>query len=160
MRGVATALIATIAATALSATAIAAPDEALDGFWMDSDGEVIIEIQHCGDAHCGKVYWLKRPNGQDGLPQRDTQNSDPALKSRFVCGLTVVTGFKKQSDGTWGGGTVYVSDLGTSYSGQAEVLNPTQVKVTGYVILPLFGQSEVWTKVARPPPRCSTRPPG
>jgi uncharacterized protein (DUF2147 family) len=76
-----------------------------------------------------------------------------------VCGLTVLTGFEKQSDGTWGGGTVYVSDLGMSFSGQAEVLSPTRVKVTGYVGIPLFGQSEVWSKVNNPPPRCSNKKP-
>ena len=133
--------------------------ENLSGFWMDADGEVIIEWGTCGDSQCGKVAWLKKPLGPDGLPLRDYRNSDSKLQSRPVCGLEVVSGFKKQPDGTWGGGTVYVSDMGSSYSGYAEVLDATRVKVTGYVLLPIFGESEVWTRVAGPKERCSANAP-
>jgi len=131
--------------------------ENLDGFWMDSDGEVILEVGPCGDRRCAKVAWLRKPNGPDGLPLRDYRNSDPNLRSRPVCGLEVVTGFKRQPDGTWGDGTVYVSDLGASFSGYAEVLSPTSVKVTGYIILPIFGDSEVWTRVSAPFEHCEGR---
>ena len=131
--------------------------ENLDGFWMDSDGEVILEIAPCGPARCGRVAWLKQPLGPDGRDLLDYRNSDPALQKRPVCGLQVVTGFKKQPDGTWGDGSVYVSDQGMSFSGYAEVLSPTQVKVTGYVALPIFGMSEVWTKVSKPFEHCLTK---
>lgn len=133
--------------------------ESLAGDWMDSDGEVIIEVSPCGDAHCGRVVWLKKPFGRDGKPLLDYRNSDATLAKRPVCGLEVVTGFKKQADGSWGGGTVYVSDLGQSFKGSAEVLSPTQVKVRGYVLLPLFGESEVWTRVTTPFERCTGQPP-
>lgn len=132
--------------------------EALDGFWMDSDGEVILQIGPCGNARCGRVAWLRLPLGGDGLPLLDYRNPDPALRSRPVCGLDVVSGFKKQPDGIWGDGTVYVSDLGMSFSGYAEVLNPTQVKVTGYVGLSIFGASEVWSRVATAVEPCWTKP--
>ena len=121
---------------------------------MDSDGEVMLEIKPCGDARCGKVAWLKQPLGPDGLALLDYRNPNPTLKKRPVCGLEVVSNFKKQQDGTWGGGTVYVSDQGTSYSGYAEVLSSTQIKVTGYIALPIFGISEVWTRVSKPVVQC------
>ena len=68
--------------------------------------------------------------------------------------MNVVMGFKKQPDGTWGEGTVYVPDHGMSFSGYAKMLNPNQVKVSGYVLIPLFGSSEVWTRVNRKLPSC------
>jgi uncharacterized protein (DUF2147 family) len=139
---------------ALVATTAAYAAENLDGYWMDSDGEVILNIGPCGNTRCGKVAWLKKPRGPDGGPLRDYKNPDASLQSRFVCGLPVVIGFKKQPDGTWGEGTVYVPDHGTSFSGYAEVLNPNQVKVSGYVLIPLFGSSEVWTRINRKPPSC------
>lgn len=86
---------------------------------------------------------------------RDYRNPDPSLRTRPVCGLEVVSNFKKQPDGSWGDGTVYVSDQGASYSGYAEILSSTQIKVTGYIGLPIFGVSEVWTKVTRPVEVCS-----
>ena len=148
--------IAAAFAVSAAATPICAAPENLDGFWMDSDGEVIIEVVPCGPARCGHVVWLKQPNGADGLPLRDIKNADAKLKNRPVCGLEVVTGFKKQTGDSWGDGTVYVSDEGASYSGKAEVLSATQIKVTGYIGFAVFGESEVWTKVTKPFDRCST----
>ncbi len=151
MRGLAY-LLAMIVIAALPARLSAA--EGLDGYWMDSDGEVLLEIGRCGAARCGKVAWLRRPRGPDGGPLRDFRNPDPKLQARFVCGMVVVSGFKKQRDGTWGDGTVYVPDHGMSFSGEAQVLGPNHVKVSGYILLPIFGSSEVWTRVDRQPPTC------
>jgi uncharacterized protein (DUF2147 family) len=151
MRGIAYCL----AAAALAAWAASAQaGESLDGYWMDSDGEVLLDIGRCGNARCGKVAWLRKPRGPDRGPLRDFRNPDPKLQSRLVCGLAVVTGFKKQPDGTWGDGTVYVPDHGMTFSGEAEVLGPNHVKVNGYVLLPIFGSSEVWSRVNRKPPTC------
>jgi uncharacterized protein (DUF2147 family) len=141
-------------AAGLVATGRAEAAENLDGYWMDSHGEVILQFGACGRERCGKVAWLKKPRGPDRGPLRDFRNSDVKLQNRFVCGLVVVTGFKKQPDGTWGQGTVYVPDHGMSFSGYAEVLNRNEVKVTGYMLLPIFGSSEVWKRVTRKPPSC------
>ena len=103
---------------------------------MDSHGEVILQFGPCGKDRCGRVAWLKKPHGPDRGPLRDFRNSDPKLQNRFVCGLVVVTGFKKQPDGTWADGNVYVPDHGMSFSGYAEVLDRNKVKVTGYMLLP------------------------
>jgi uncharacterized protein (DUF2147 family) len=142
---------------AFATAAVAGED--LDGFWIDSDGEVILEIGPCGAARCGKVAWLKQPLGPDGRALRDYRNPDPALQRRPVCGLEVVSGFRKQTDGTWGEGTVYISDMGTTYSGYAQILSPVQIRVTGYVGFKIFGASEVWTKVSRPFESCSANAP-
>ena len=146
--------IGVAAAALVAVTPGALGGESLDGFWMDSHGEVVLDIGKCGNARCGKVAWLQKPRGPDRGPLRDFRNSDPKLQARFVCGLPVVIGFKKQADGTWGDGTVYVPDHGMSFSGYAEVLGPNHVKVSGYVLLPIFGSSEVWTRINRKPPSC------
>lgn len=153
MRAFARRLATLTAALTLCATGVAA-GERLDGYWMDSDGEVLLQIGRCGNARCGKVAWLKKPRGPDGGPLRDFRNPEAKLQRRLVCGMPVVTGFKKQRDGTWADGTVYVPDHGMSFSGKAEVLGPNHVKVSGYVLLPIFGSSEVWTRVNRQPPSC------
>jgi uncharacterized protein (DUF2147 family) len=146
--------IGVAAAALVAVTSAALGGESLDGFWIDSNGEVILDIGKCGNARCGKVAWLQKPRGPDRGPLRDFRNPDPKLQARLVCGLPVVTGFKKQTDGTWGDGNVYVPDHGMSFSGYAEVLDPNHVKVSGYVLLPIFGSSEVWTRINRKPPSC------
>ena len=44
--------------------------------------------------------WPSSGSHADGAPLRDYKNPDTTLQPRFVCGLPVVTGFKKQPDGT------------------------------------------------------------
>lgn len=146
--------VAALLAAIGAGTADLRAEESLEGYWMDSHGEVILEVAPCGDAKCARVAWLRLPNGPDGRPLLDYRNSDPALQKRPVCGLEVISGFTKQPDGTWGGGTVYVSDLGQSFSGYAEILSATQVKVRGYILLPIFGESEVWSRVTTPFDHC------
>jgi uncharacterized protein (DUF2147 family) len=148
--------LANAATAAWAGGAAAAPR--LEGFWMDSDGEVIIEVAACSSGRCAKVSWLKQPFGPDGTLLRDYKNSDPKLATRLVCGMDIISGFEKQTDGTWGGAKVYVPDLGMSFTGKAEVLSETQIKVTGFVVLPLFGSSEVWSRVAGPPTKCDGTP--
>lgn len=126
----------------------------LDGFWMDSHGEVVLEVGPCGAGMCAKVVWLRLPYGPDRFPLKDFRNPDTSLRERQVCGLRVIEGFTKQPDGTWGGGNVYVPDLGMSFSGYAQILSPTQIEVRGYVFLPLFGSTEVWSRVAKPAYHC------
>ncbi|WP_333795461.1 DUF2147 domain-containing protein [Hyphomicrobium sp.] len=141
------------ALTAMSFAPAWAANE-LAGYWMDSHGEVVLETQPCGGDVCAKVVWLRLPYGPDRKPLKDFRNPDPTLQNRAVCGLRVIDGFAKQPDGTWGGGDVYVPDLGMSFKGYATVLSPTQIEVRGYVLLPLFGSSEVWSKVAKPAYHC------
>ena len=89
MRGLALRLAASAAALLVSSAAGTAAEN-LDGYWMDSHGEVLLDIGRCGNARCGKVAWLKKPRGPDGAPLRDFRNPDTRLQSRFVCGMTVV----------------------------------------------------------------------
>jgi uncharacterized protein (DUF2147 family) len=145
-------MAALLGAPALANPAAAPPS--LDGFWIDSDGEVVLQVLPCGQARCAHVAWLKQPNGADGKPLLDFKNPDAGKRSKPVCGMRVINGFKPQQANVWGGGTVYVPDQGMSFSGYAEVLSPTQIKVTGYVALPIFGSSEVWSRVSAPAGHC------
>jgi uncharacterized protein (DUF2147 family) len=146
--------LAALVAILFSASVRPAHATELDGFWMDSHGEVVLQVLPCGAEMCAKVVWLRLPYGPDRLPLKDYRNPDESLRERQVCGLRVIEGFKKQPDGTWGGGNVYVPDLGMSFSGYAQILSPTQIEVRGYVFLPLFGSTEVWSRVAKPAYHC------
>lgn len=143
-----------ISGGALVGNGSARADDQLNGYWIDEHGEVILDIYPCANARCGRVAWLRLPLGPDRDWLKDYRNPDVKLRDRPVCGLEVLSGFVQQPDGKWGEGSVYVSDLGMTFSGQAEVLSPTQVQVRGYMLVSLFGHSEVWTKVAKPPELC------
>ena len=146
--------IGVAAAALVAVTPGALGGESLDGFWMDSHGEVILDIGKCGNARCGKVAWLQKPRGPDRGPLRDFRNSDPKLQSRFVCGLPVVTGFKKQAG----------RHVGRRHRLRARSRHELQRLRRGagaeprqgerLRLLPIFGSSEVWTRIKRKPPSC------
>src|SRR6059058_2438800 len=83
------------------ATAPAGAAEEIAGLWLSEDGEGAVEIAPCGAERCGRIVWLKSPNTAEGHPVTDANNPDPALRTREVCGLRIVTGLKPQSDGGW-----------------------------------------------------------
>ena len=59
------------------------------GIWLMGT-TVAIEMFDCGSKLCGHVVWLK--NWRDALdsPRRDSNNPDPALRLRPMCGPTII----------------------------------------------------------------------
>lgn len=118
---------------------------ALTGNWMTEKKGVIIRIYECGDQLCGRTIWLKKPNWKDGSPRLDSENPDPALRSRPWCGIEVVTGLKKKKDGVWEGGKVYDPKSGSSYDFDLKT-SGAGLKARGYLKVPLLGKTDDWTK--------------
>ena len=70
----------------------------------------------------------------------------PALKSRPILGLWVLEGFTAVGDSTWGKGTCYDPKSGNAYRGKIYLLAPDRLELRGYIGIPLFGRSSVWTR--------------
>jgi len=80
----------------LSLAAVATPAIAavpVSGRWFTEEKDSIIQIGQCGPVVCGKVAKvLKAPPG--GGAAIDRNNPDPALRSRPIQGITLLSGFK------------------------------------------------------------------
>jgi uncharacterized protein (DUF2147 family) len=122
------------------------------GTWKTERGESLVEIFTCGARLCGKVVWLKDPlygdsrDGPVGQPVSDRKNPDPALRSRPIIGLRIMEGFTRAGENNWGGGTCYDPKSGKSYRGKIRLTAPDRLELRGYVGMPLFGRSSVWTR--------------
>ncbi len=75
----------------------AGPDDVL-GRWWNQEKEAIIQIYKCSDLFCGKIDWLRNPNypandskGMAGQIKVDRENSDPALRTRPILGLQMLS---------------------------------------------------------------------
>jgi uncharacterized protein (DUF2147 family) len=121
----------------------------ISGVWVTDDGEGAIEIQPCGGERCGRIAWMKDPKGPDGRPPTDTNNPDPALRSRRICGLQIIAGLKPQADGSWGDGRVYNPDNGKTYGMKIRRAGADMVKATGYLGFELFGQTQDWRRAPK-----------
>ena len=122
------------------------------GAWNTDKDESKVEIYRCGAKICGKIIWLQRPvytddtEGAPGTPVVDRYNPDPALRRRPLIGLQVLDGFSQAGEQTWGNGTCYDPKSGNTYRGKFHLAAPGRLELRGYIGIPLFGRSSVWTR--------------
>ena len=128
------------------------------GWWLDQTGKGGILIAPCGGQVCGRIEWLKVPLDAKGKPKTDIHNPDPALQRRPICGLKMMGGFMPDGSGSWTGGWVYDPNAGKTYKGVMHVTADGSLSLRGYVGIPLFGRSEVWTRPAAALPLCAGAP--
>ena len=139
------AISATVATAALLLLAAAARAETPVGLW--ETGESHIEVYHCGDLLCGRIVALDDPLDLAGKPRVDTNNPDPALRTRPIMGMDLIAGFSRKSDRKWVGGTIYDPRDGKTYKCKMTLRKDGTLKVRGYVGVSLFGKTVVWNRI-------------
>ncbi len=116
------------------------------GQWLTAGGESRVEISRCDSVtYCGKIVWLRDPL-KDGKPVADDKNPEDSLKSRPVLGLQILRGFTYRGDGLWSGGKIYDPKSGNDYSAKMTLVDEGNLDLRGYVVIPLFGRTEKWTR--------------
>lgn len=140
---------------ALSATA-SAQSASIKGTWL-TENKSHVTISKCGNAYCGKLTKVSVPPqiyakfktqidkvGVEQLP--DYFNKDPALRTRRMLGLQILTLDKETSPTTFEG-TVYNAEDGETYFGKIEVKSNDQVRLSGCVFFNVLCRSEDWKRV-------------
>src|SRR4051812_12529444 len=120
-------LAAALACTA--APALAA--DPVEGEWLTEGGGGKVRIAPCAarpDRMCGAISWLKNPADAKA---RDTNNPDPALKTRTMLGLPMIWNFKPVAPGKWAGGKIYDPNSGKTYDSKMSVAPDGSLKVSG-----------------------------
>ena len=128
------------------AAGVAATDESLvEGTWVNGDGDGWIQLAIVDGELRGTI--VGSPDDPDNLkPSRlDAQNPDPALRSRALRGLTILTGFRFD-DGRWADGRIYDPNSGNTYRGTITVVDEDTLDLRGYVGISLFGRTETWRR--------------
>ncbi|MEO1328602.1 MAG: DUF2147 domain-containing protein [Pseudomonadota bacterium] len=128
----------------------AAASDPVFGLWLTESRRGVIEIHPCegqAEAACGTIVWLAKPTNEDGAPLTDRRNPDPEERGRPVCGLRTIRGLRREAEGRWAGGALYDPNDGATYRGRVEVRADGALHLRGYVGIPLFGRSQVWTRV-------------
>ena len=134
-----------IVAAALMLTVTAAGANDLFGRW--ETGESHVEIYACGDLVCGRIAELDEPLDENGNEKFDENNPDPALRSRPILGLDLIAGFTRDGRSEWKGGTIYDPRNGKTYKCVMKLQRDGSLKVRGYVGVPMFGKTVVWTRI-------------
>jgi uncharacterized protein (DUF2147 family) len=135
-----------------AATAFGAGPSSILGTWKTEMDESKVEVFRCGEKICGRIVWLKNPfytdsrDGEVGTPVIDRYNSNPALRKRPVLGLQIMAGFTELGAGDWGNGICYDPKSGNTYRGKIHQAAPDRLELRGYIGIPLFGRTSVWTR--------------
>ncbi len=125
-----------VVAVALAAPAIAATP--ITGRYLTEDGAGVIEVARCGDKLCGRLVRIVKAT--PGAPTTDVNNGDPALRSRPILGMPILSGFA-DAGSDWRG-RIYDPRNGKSYKSIVSKNADGSLKVQGCIAI--FCQTQVW----------------
>ena len=129
------------------------------GLWVDHDEsdqqKVAVWIEDCGSLLCGRIFWLKKPMTASGRPKRDRHNPDAALRDRPLCGLRILSGFRRAKENTWAEGQIYNPDDGRTYSSTMTLGSDGALEVRGYLGISLIGKTVAWVRPREQTRSCS-----
>ena len=114
------------------------------GRWLTASGNLEIEIAPCGEALCGTVVKVLANNSM-AEPGKTMAADTPS-----PLGMKIMTDFKPDGDGQWSG-SIFNRENGKTYDCTMSILAQDQLKIRPYVLLPLFGKTQVWTRVVAGP---------
>jgi uncharacterized protein (DUF2147 family) len=131
----------------LGALALAAPSHAQSaaggtatastpaGLWTTPDHGAVIQIAPCGDGLCGKIVGMV-------IAPQDPTPRDWAGDSQ--CGLTIIQTAPAPDAAHWNGSIVNPRN-GSTYHATIALGADHQLRLRGYLGLPIFGQTQTWT---------------
>jgi uncharacterized protein (DUF2147 family) len=133
----------------------AEPGDEVLGVWHTTDDKGQVLIFKDNNHYCAKILSLKGPNwpandeeGMGGKPKNDRRNPDPKLRSRSIAGIRFMSDFVYAGNNLWQHGNIYDPESGNTYRCKMSMIATNELKVRGYVGIPLFGRTVVWTREA------------
>ena len=111
------------------------------GRWATVDGKAIVQIAPCGKTLCGRIEKIVKPT--PGRPQTDIKNPDPALRSKPLAGLALLTGFADAGE-LWKG-SIYDPESGKTYNSKVSRNGNGTLKVQGCIMI--FCKTQTWMPV-------------
>jgi uncharacterized protein (DUF2147 family) len=113
------------------------------GRWRTQTHNAIVEIRRCGASICGRVLTSDVLRTNPTL--QDSKNRDTALRTRQLRGLQILSGFKQDGNG-WYGGKIYNAEDGKTYNADITLTNANTLNLRGCVFKP-FCKTQTWTRV-------------
>jgi uncharacterized protein (DUF2147 family) len=127
------ALAAVPTARAARPTPAPQPDQ-IQGNWATEDGDGVIAVAPCTDsaALCGRIVGIRHPPGAPVPPR---------------CGMVILRNQRPAEDGSWRG-NVLDPRSGRTFGAQMWLDDAGNLRVRGFLISPLLGQTQIWHRYA------------
>jgi uncharacterized protein (DUF2147 family) len=114
------------------------------GRWLTQNREGVVELFRCADKLCGRLVWMKKPLDRNGKPQTDLRNPKQELRTRPLCGLTMLSDLQPKGHNEWGGGSIYSPQKGEMYGASMRLESDGLLKLR--VGGALLGETQIWTR--------------
>ncbi|TDB63339.1 DUF2147 domain-containing protein [Arundinibacter roseus] len=148
--------------TTATAQSLDNPSDIIVGNWQPSNGQSVVQIYKGKEAagedpkkYYGRVIWLKEPNDPDtGQPKLDKNNPEEGQRKNPRKGLVIMKGVEftgSKNELTWGEGTIYDPNNGSTYSFEATIStkNLNVLEGRGYIGVSLFGRTDTWKRMVK-----------
>jgi uncharacterized protein (DUF2147 family) len=124
-----------LVAAALSAAPAPSYNAMIHGVWHNPDNTVSVRIDNCGDGLCGTVI--------QASPSAIADARDAGYPG--LIGMQLMSGYRADGPGHWSG-TVFVPDLGRSFSSHIKLLDPNRARIAGCLFRSVFCMSQTWQR--------------
>jgi uncharacterized protein (DUF2147 family) len=113
--------------------------ESVLGEWLSENKDAKINIYKQNAKLFGKIIWVQTADA------KDDNNPNPELRNKPLIGLVMLSNFEADGKDTWTGGKIYDPESGKTYSCNMKQKGKS-LQLHGYVGLPMFGRTSVWTR--------------
>ncbi len=117
-------------------------DEIL-GIWLNAQQDGFIRIYKKTNKFEGIIEGSPNPEDSERV---DSNNPDPKLRRQLLTGMVMLHGFSFDGSNKWMGGQIYDPNNGKTYKCELELIDNQKLSVRGYMGIPLFGRTDVWTR--------------
>ncbi len=128
-------------------TGIAQNADAISGIWWNDEKTTKIKVEKKDGKYIGTIVYMIPEKYVNGKSPVDDKNPDPALQSRPVVGLQILSGFVyNASKKEWAKGKIYDPKSGKTYDCYAW-LEGDVLKLKGFVAgIRMLGRESEWYK--------------
>jgi len=116
------------------------------GTWLSEKKDGVIKVSLNEGKFRGNLIAFKKDKVDLGKVSLDKNNPDEKLKVRKLRGIEMLWGFKFDDD-EWSGGKIYDPISGKTYKSYMSLDGKNTLNLRGYVGIPLFGRTSVWTRI-------------
>lgn len=110
------------------------------GLWVGPHNDVAVRTGACGQRLCGWVVWADptaRTNARNGGVDH-------------LLGTELLQDYAADGGNAWSG-TVFVPDMGRSFSSRIEQVAPDRLRIRGCMLGGLICRSQTWTRIDQVP---------
>jgi uncharacterized protein (DUF2147 family) len=118
------------------------------GKWESTEKNLRIKVYMQDNEFKANVIWFKDTEGKPMEYWTDQHNPDPALRSRKLLGMSILTGLKYYPDkDSWEDGMVYDAKHGHEWNAAAYVDEHGILKVRGYWHFKFIGKTMDFVRI-------------